>query len=97
MYQLWPTFYNHYADPLGLLIQVLLGDLERAHHDEEERRAEGSLSAAEMLRLSIVDVADHIERGRLADLFLRPPDEPSRKLENSGPAPARAARPVGGS
>jgi hypothetical protein len=27
-----------------------------------ERRAEGSLSAADMLRLSIVDVADHIER-----------------------------------
>src|SRR3984885_14310127 len=56
------TFYNHYANPLELLIQVLLGDLERAHHDEEERRAEGGLSAAEMLRLSIVDVADHIER-----------------------------------
>ena len=56
------TFYNHYANPLDLLLQVLLGDLERAHHDEEERRAEGGFSAAEMLRLSIVDVADHIER-----------------------------------
>lgn len=56
------TFYNHYASPLDLLIQVLLADLERAHLDEEERRAEGVLSAAEMLRLSIVDVADHIER-----------------------------------
>ena len=55
------TFYNHYASPLELLIQVLLADLERAHL-EEERRADGGLSAAEMLRLSIVDVADHIER-----------------------------------
>jgi AcrR family transcriptional regulator len=56
------TFYNHYASPLELLIQVLLADLERAHHDEQERRTRGGLSAAEMLRLSIVDVADHIER-----------------------------------
>ena len=56
------TFYNHYASPLELLIQVLLADLERAHLHEEERRAEGGFSAAEMLRLSIVDVADHIER-----------------------------------
>src|SRR5580698_8701613 len=43
------TFYNHYASPLELLIQVLLADLERAHL-EEERRADGGLSAAEMLR-----------------------------------------------
>jgi AcrR family transcriptional regulator len=56
------TFYNHYASPLELLLQVLLSDLERAHHHEEERRAEGGLSAPEMLRLSIIDVADHIER-----------------------------------
>jgi AcrR family transcriptional regulator len=56
------TFYNHYASPLELLIQVLLADLELAHLREEERRVEGSLSAPEMLRLSIVDVADHIER-----------------------------------
>src|SRR5258708_28265735 len=56
------TFYNHYASPLDLLIQVLLADLERAHLHEEERRAEGGLSAAEILRLSIVDVADHIDR-----------------------------------
>lgn len=56
------TFYNHYANPLALLIEVLLADLERAHFGEETRRAEGSYSAEEMLRLSIVDVADHIER-----------------------------------
>jgi AcrR family transcriptional regulator len=56
------TFYNHYASPLDLLIQVLLADLEGAHRNEEERRAEGGLSAATMLRYSIVDVADHIER-----------------------------------
>jgi hypothetical protein len=45
-----------------LLIQVLLGDLEHAHRLEEERRIEGGYSAAEMLRFSIADVADHIER-----------------------------------
>ena len=56
------TFYNHYASPLALLIQVLLTDLERAHGHEETRRVEGGYSAAEMLRLSIMDVADHIER-----------------------------------
>ncbi len=56
------TFYNHYASPLELLIHVLVADLEVAHLDEEERRSEGRLAAAEMLRLSIVDVADHIER-----------------------------------
>ena len=56
------TFYNHFASPLELLIEVLLEDLERSHSFEEERRAQGDLSAAEMLRLSIMDVADHIER-----------------------------------
>jgi AcrR family transcriptional regulator len=56
------TFYNHYASPLDLLIRVLLADLERAHLREDERRAAGGHSPAEMLRLSIVDVADHIER-----------------------------------
>jgi AcrR family transcriptional regulator len=56
------TFYNHYASPLDLLIEVLLADLERSHRLEEERRSDGDLSAAEMLRLSITDVADHIER-----------------------------------
>jgi AcrR family transcriptional regulator len=56
------TFYNHYESPLALLIQVLLADLEGAHHDEEERRTRGGLSAPEMLRLSVLDVADHIER-----------------------------------
>ena len=56
------TFYNHYANPLVPLIEVLLADLEWAHLDEEKRRAEGLHSAAELLRLSIVGVADHIER-----------------------------------
>jgi AcrR family transcriptional regulator len=60
------TFYNHYTSPLDLLIQVLLADLERAHRLEDERRAEGGRSAAEMLRLSIGDVADHIERFKAA-------------------------------
>ena len=56
------TFYNHYANPLVPLIEVLLADLESAHLEEERRRADGIHSAAELLRLSIVDVADHIER-----------------------------------
>jgi AcrR family transcriptional regulator len=56
------TFYNHYTSPLQLLIQVLLADLERVHRLEDERRTEGVRSAAEILRLSIADVADHIER-----------------------------------
>jgi AcrR family transcriptional regulator len=56
------TFYNHYASPLELLIQVLVADLERVHRFEDERRTEGGRTAAEMLRLSIADVADHIER-----------------------------------
>jgi AcrR family transcriptional regulator len=56
------TFYNHYASPLELLIQVLVADLERVHRLEDERRNEGGRTAAEMLRLSIADVADHIER-----------------------------------
>ena len=54
--------YNHYSSPLELLIQVLLADLERAHRLEEERRAEGDYSAAQMLRLTTADVAEHIER-----------------------------------
>jgi AcrR family transcriptional regulator len=56
------TFYNHFNSPLDLLIQVLLVDLERVHGLEEERRAEGDYSAAQMLRLANADVAEHIER-----------------------------------
>ena len=56
------TFYNHYASPLELLIQVLARRPRARPLLEDERRAEGGHSAAEMLRLSIVDVADHIER-----------------------------------
>jgi AcrR family transcriptional regulator len=66
------TFYNHYGSPLELLLQVLMNDLERAHRLEEERRAEGSYTSAQMLRLTIVDVADHIERFKaLYQLALR--------------------------
>jgi AcrR family transcriptional regulator len=56
------TIYNHYRSPLELLLEVLVADLERVHRVEDERRAQGGVSAAEMLRLSIADVADHIER-----------------------------------
>jgi AcrR family transcriptional regulator len=66
------TFYNHYGSPLELLLQVLMNDLERAHRLEEERRAQGGYAPAQMLRLTIVDVADHIERFKaLYQLSLR--------------------------
>jgi AcrR family transcriptional regulator len=56
------TFYNHYASPLDLLIQVLLADLQRADQNDEERRSRGDLSAPELQRISLGEVADHIER-----------------------------------
>ena len=56
------TVYNRYASPLDLLIEVLYADLDRGHHREEELRAEGTHSAAEMLRITTADVADHVER-----------------------------------
>jgi AcrR family transcriptional regulator len=56
------TFYNRFDSPLALLIEVLDADLERGHRREDERRADGGHSAAEMLRLATADVADHVER-----------------------------------
>ena len=56
------TFYNHYPSPLDLLLQVLLTDLEGVHRLEDGYRAEGVFSAAEMLRMTTADVADHIGR-----------------------------------
>jgi AcrR family transcriptional regulator len=56
------TFYNHYSSPLDVLIAVLRADLQRADHHDEERRAEGRRSARELQRLSLGDVADHMER-----------------------------------
>jgi hypothetical protein len=47
-----------------LLIQVLYADLDRGHHLEEARRAEGGYSGAQMLRLATGEVADHVERFR---------------------------------
>jgi AcrR family transcriptional regulator len=58
------TFYNRYGSPLDLLIQVLQADLDRTHRLEEDRRADGGYSAAQMLRLATGDVADHVERFR---------------------------------
>jgi len=49
-----------------------VNDLERAHRLEEERRAQGGYAPAQMLRLTIVDVADHIDRFKaLYQLSLR--------------------------
>jgi AcrR family transcriptional regulator len=58
------TFYNHYASPLDLLIQVLRADLATADHQDEERRTEGRLPPPELQRISLGEVADHIERFR---------------------------------
>jgi AcrR family transcriptional regulator len=68
------TFYNHYATPLEVLLQVLMRDLEDAHQLEEHRRTDGDYTSAQRLRLTIVDVADHIERFKsLYQLALRDP------------------------
>ena len=56
------TFYNRYSSPLELLIQVLDADLERGHRLKETRRTEGRYPADQILRLTISDVADHVER-----------------------------------
>lgn len=56
------TFYNRYSSPLELLIQVLDADLEHGHRLKETRRAEGRYPADQVLRLTISDVADHVER-----------------------------------
>jgi AcrR family transcriptional regulator len=56
------TFYNRYSSPLELLIQVLHADLVRGYYLKETRRAEGRYTADQVLRLTISDVADHVER-----------------------------------
>ena len=56
------TFYNRYSSPLDLLIQVLYADLERSKRLKEARRAEGGYSAEQIVRLTVSDVADHVER-----------------------------------
>lgn len=55
------TFYNRYSTPLDLLIQILNADLERGHRLEEARE-QGEYSAVELLRLTTVEVGDHVER-----------------------------------
>ena len=56
------TFYNRYSSPLDLLIQVLYADLDRGRRLKEARRAEGKYTAEQVLRLTISDVAGHVER-----------------------------------
>ncbi|WP_427917798.1 TetR/AcrR family transcriptional regulator [Streptomyces sp. cg40] len=56
------TFYNRYSSPLDLLIQVLQADLDRGHRRGAEARAQGGHSAAELLRPTTAEVADHVER-----------------------------------
>ena len=56
------TFYNRYDSPLELLIHVLDADLERGLRLKEARRADGRHTAGQVLRLTISDVADHVER-----------------------------------
>ena len=56
------TFYNRYHSPLELLIRVLDADLERGLRLKEARRADGRHTARQVLRITISDVADHVER-----------------------------------
>src|SRR5579864_2837797 len=56
------TFYNRYSSPLDLLIQVLRADLDRARRLKEARQADGRYTAEQRVRLTIDDVADHVER-----------------------------------
>jgi AcrR family transcriptional regulator len=56
------TFYNRYSSPLDLLIQVLSADLDRGRRLKQTRRADGGYSAEQVLRLTISDVAGHVER-----------------------------------
>jgi AcrR family transcriptional regulator len=56
------TFYNRCSSPLDLLIQVLYADLDRSQRQKEMRRANGRYAAEQVLRLTISDVADHVER-----------------------------------
>src|SRR5580700_1750793 len=56
------TFYNRYSSPLDLLIQVLYADLDRGRRLKEARQADGRYTAEQMLRLTISDVAGHVER-----------------------------------
>ena len=56
------TFYNRCSSPLDLLIQVLHADLDRGQRLKETRRAVGTHTAEQMLRLTVSDVAGHVER-----------------------------------
>jgi AcrR family transcriptional regulator len=56
------TFYNRYSSPLDLLIRVLYADLDRGRRLQEARRADGRYTAEQVLRLTISDVAGHVER-----------------------------------
>jgi AcrR family transcriptional regulator len=56
------TFYNRYSSPLELLIQVLHADLERGQRIKDTRQADARITPEQLLRLTIGDVADHVER-----------------------------------
>ena len=56
------TFYNRCSSPLDLLIQVLHADLDRGQRLKETRLADGRYTAEQVLRLTISDVAGHVER-----------------------------------
>ncbi|MGW2788167.1 TetR/AcrR family transcriptional regulator [Streptomyces populi] len=67
------TFYNRYSTPLELLIHVLYADLDRGHRLEDQRAHEGH-AAADLLRLTTAEVADHVERFRpVYELSLQDP------------------------
>jgi AcrR family transcriptional regulator len=62
------TFYNRYSSPLELLIQVLDADLERCLRLRETRQADDRHTVEQVVRLTVSDVADHVERSAHPDL-----------------------------
>ena len=68
------TVYNRYGSPLDALVAALYADLEAGHRLEDRRRAEG-VTGAELLRLAVAEVADHVER--FAGVYHHALDDPA--------------------
>lgn len=58
------TFYNRYATPLDALTRALRRDLRVGWEADVRRRAAGTASARDALRLANAAVVDHVERFR---------------------------------
>ncbi|MGW4532358.1 TetR/AcrR family transcriptional regulator [Nocardia sp. NPDC004340] len=56
------TFYNRFARPRELLIEVLCADLDRGHRLEAEHHVEGQYTGPELTRMATDEVAEHVLR-----------------------------------